>query len=1303
MGGGANTGILIRSTDGIIWTNPSVNISGGGINDITWNQQKFVIATYQGSSPYMYSTDGLTWSNGTGSSFPNGISSVTWNGTYFIGIGNVNGSAWRVHYSTDGITWSRSTSGDSIVSNPSGVASKNVLPFTPANLPYVGPIGPTGSIGPTGATGRDGSASSTGATGPTGPAGTPGGPTGPTGTGATLLTDNFVVATSAISSSLIGYSYDGVTWRVAPSSTPSQTYGFVKIACNGNMWVAVKGNVSSNSVCYSYDGINWSASSSGSGLLNVIGNDVAWCGNLWVAVGQQSNSTNGIIFSYDGINWTRSANNTVSGYTVASNGHIHIVYTTSGTLLYSYDGITWYTNPYSPGVGLLIIVWNGTMWLAGGNSSGSKIMYSYDGLTWTASSSGSSLAGTAGNAVKGLAWSGFRWVAAIEGGGTTTNRIIWSTDGINWSASTSGDALLASGAQNVTWNGSVFVAVGQGTSGVITSADGNTWAASTSGNSILGTNCNRVCSRLPLPLTYITRQVTSKFCVGAVGVTLLYSYDGIQWYKSPSTPFSSGITTIVWNGLMWVAGAHYATSTTTLAYSFDGIIWTASSSGTALLNNHVRSVAWGGNVWVAVGASNPLANSLIYSYDGINWIRSETAYVIEQFLETVAWNGFMWLAGRSKLLRSYDGITWTMILSTFPTENGGINELATNGRVWLFGASSSSGTPSAYNLSYSTDGLNWTSTNVNNILTNAQYGVGISDFAWNGSRWVASCYAADKTAIYSADGITWTASTNQMGGGNSITWNGSIFISGGNESINAPISTDGNFWSSGALLNIYSLLPSGSPANQSVLIKSRIPLPYVTSYSDNTMSIINRQVTSAFCVGGSGTRFGYSYDGSQWYKSLSAPFTSGSIRCFAWNGFMWLAGAEGVSSTSTIAYSFDGINWTASSSGTSVLNFSVRSIVWGGNVWVAAGRGTSASIAYSYDGINWTASSSAYALNTDMNVVVWTGSMFLANYNKILYSTDGIIWSVLVETPPMVNGSIFALATNGRTLLAGGYFGNSYIVSSSTDGGLTWTPSTSAQSLLQSPAYPASVPSVCWNGVRWVAGSYSTNRIIYSSDGINWTASSSANTIFGSSVVSIIWNGTFFIAGGDGNSPNEAISTDGDTWVNSSSIGAIFDTFTASYFASRSILPRAGTTSYINTAAISYIPAASVNWISPIPTTLKAGVDIIAANVSTVNRNVSSITANVSSITINVSSITANVSTLRITRYLYGNGTTSSGTLAITFSTAFASAPNVTATISGSTAGFINVSSITTTGFTVNTYNISGTLTNYTFNWHAVL
>jgi hypothetical protein len=47
--------------------------------------------------------------------------------------------------------------------------------------------------------------------------------------------------------------------------------------------------------------------------------------------------------------------------------------------------------------------------------------------------------------------------------------------------------------------------------------------------------------------------------------------------------------------------------------------------------------------------------------------------------------------------------------------------------------------------------------------------------------------------------------------------------------------------------------------------------------------------------------------------------------------------------------------------------------------------------------------------------------------------------------------------------------------------------------------------------------------------------------------------------------------------------------------------------------------------------------------------------------------------------------------------------PTVTATITGSTAGFITVNTITATTFIVNTFNTAGTLTNYPFNWIATL
>jgi hypothetical protein len=70
---------------------------------------------------------------------------------------------------------------------------------------------------------------------------------------------------------------------------------------------------------------------------------------------------------------------------------------------------------------------------------------------------------------------------------------------------------------------------------------------------------------------------------------------------------------------------------------------------------------------------------------------------------------------------------------------------------------------------------------------------------------------------------------------------------------------------------------------------------------------------------------------------------------------------------------------------------------------------------------------------------------------------------------------------------------------------------------------------------------------------------------------------------------------------------------------------------------------------------------------------------------------------------LLGSGTTSSGVLAVTFSpVVFTGVPVVTANITGTTAGLITISAISATGFTANTFNTSGTLTNYSFNWMAV-
>ena len=73
-------------------------------------------------------------------------------------------------------------------------------------------------------------------------------------------------------------------------------------------------------------------------------------------------------------------------------------------------------------------------------------------------------------------------------------------------------------------------------------------------------------------------------------------------------------------------------------------------------------------------------------------------------------------------------------------------------------------------------------------------------------------------------------------------------------------------------------------------------------------------------------------------------------------------------------------------------------------------------------------------------------------------------------------------------------------------------------------------------------------------------------------------------------------------------------------------------------------------------------------------------------------------------RTLYGINTTSGGTAAITFSPPiFNAAPIITANIYGTTAGIVTIDAVTSTGFTARTYNTSGTLTNFSINWVAVL
>jgi hypothetical protein len=120
----------------------------------------------------------------------------------------------------------------------------------------------------------------------------------------------------------------------------------------------------------------------------------------------------------------------------------------------------------------------------------------------------------------------------------------------------------------------------------------------------------------------------------------------------------------------------------------------------------------------------------------------------------------------------------------------------------------------------------------------------------------------------------------------------------------------------------------------------------------------------------------------------------------AYNGSIYAGIGKG-----GVFFSYDGINWINSSSGTALINNSSTSqigkMIWNGSIWVAGGNGATCCLIYSTDGINWTAVSNSNTLfNQSGGVVdiVWNGNLFVAtgaNTSKyaIAISYDGITWS----------------------------------------------------------------------------------------------------------------------------------------------------------------------------------------------------------------------------------------------------------------------------------------------------------------------
>ena len=328
-----------------------------------------------------------------------------------------------------------------------------------------------------------------------------------------------------------------------------------------------------------------------------------------------------------------------------------------------------------------------------------------------------------------------------------------------------------------------------------------------------------------------------------------------------------------------------------------------------------------------------------------------------------------------------------------------------------------------------------------------------------------------------------------------------------------------------------------------------------SGYTD-TNNVIYSMVTSnntvkMVAVGNGGTNsIAYSYDGINW-TGLGNSVISNAV-CVAWNGNMWLAGGYGIN---VIVYSMNGINWFPSSNASTVFANTVNGIASNGSKWVAVGSGGN-TICSSLDGVYWMVANNVIFSSVG-NGIACNGSMWVAvgsGGNSIAYSYDGSNWTGATNSIGGSNSTtIFSssgngIAWNGSMWVAVGNGTNS--IAYSPDG-INWTGSNNSINIFSSFGY-----GISWNGSMWVAVGNGTNSIAYSTDvsGNIWTGSNNSTNIFSYFAVDVAWSGNMWVAVGTGIN-NIAYSADGNNWTGVANSYSIFSNGQGLGIASTTLVP----------------------------------------------------------------------------------------------------------------------------------------------------
>jgi hypothetical protein len=223
------------------------------------------------------------------------------------------------------------------------------------------------------------------------------------------------------------------------------------------------------------------------------------------------------------------------------------------------------------------VAFNGILWVLTGTNPlfyppefFSPLQWSQDGSTWYPATSGGFTPGAGlsygGNAV---AWNGSVWVAVGQGS-SQENSIQWSLDGKVWNDAVSGGFLVAG--YGVTWAGSNWAAVGDNGSELrsfLVSPDGSNWtridgygfaSIFTGGGRAIASDGQLVVAVGPYKSTEPSASIQLSRDGGYTWSNAQGSLFDLDGYEGSS---------VVWNGSYWLAGG-----TDGMRKSFDGVTWT---------------------------------------------------------------------------------------------------------------------------------------------------------------------------------------------------------------------------------------------------------------------------------------------------------------------------------------------------------------------------------------------------------------------------------------------------------------------------------------------------------------------------------------------------------------------------------------------------------------------------------------------------------------------------------------------------------------------------------------------------------